>query len=853
MRITEGTFAEDTQKEQEKKPQYVTPTMELLGSGVRIDRATGQVTVWEIPQAKEPTELEVQRVRAYAVRTQAPQVKQEQERAARIEEKIRRGEKLSILEWAYLGQRVPKQVPEIYESAEQARASKTFYEQLGYPQHAGQYAPFTIPAGYQVETVTETKTGLEVTFKPIYKPWWKPKGGAFEEFKAKRGLVPAAGELYGLIAPTLISLRAAELPRPSDVLYGLKQPKGLLADYFVTPEKEYGLAERYEHPIHYLGGAAELLEIGELLFPYPVPVPERPLTPERIGGLLTGSLVAGGVVGWVFEPATTALATIIGKKWAGTKTYAKLQEWLTKRATKQAGGFIKPGTLAYEKQLGFIKPAATTPYDSITGGLGWKEKLVMKLLHVKPSLPYGEISVPIGEKMGVFGREAIPKTLPYTDIGWELTQAPRMGGVMITKVPTTSLGRTTLPLFFGLGENLIPLSEVLASEQHLTIKGSTLKPLKWKAVEPVGSFTKTPWQMAGEGEFWFQKAHMPTLTELMAQQKLLPFVTQTQVTRMGILPYVPSMVEKGAAAHVSVLPGLGLFGFAGVTPKKATGKKTTLTPITPSVPIIHVKQKLELLPDAAIQSMQTTLPKKETEWKLPGPPSQIVKMKLGLTEQIEEKAKPKGFLLGPPGEIVRLKLGLDERVLPQENEAEKAGLVVSPQLGIVQRQKLLRTTLLKQEVIKPLLPKLVEEPYPKFKEKRKVTLLPRARQFPIQIPSLRTEPLEALALKTSLEQLQMSLAIPKPPPLKSTFELPRIPPLWKPRGGEDVSGERRGLWGAWFKREHPIKTWRAMLETFGMPVKKRKPRRKVKPKTSKPKRMVKRRKVKAHKKRKKKR
>ena len=62
-----------------------------------------------------------------------------------------------------------RQEKEQREIQRQQRESRRFYERVGYPQYARKYQPFTVPEGHVIETLKETKAGLQVSFKPIPK------------------------------------------------------------------------------------------------------------------------------------------------------------------------------------------------------------------------------------------------------------------------------------------------------------------------------------------------------------------------------------------------------------------------------------------------------------------------------------------------------------------------------------------------------------------------------------------------------------------------------------------------------------------------------------------------------------
>jgi len=276
-----------------------------------------------------------------------------------------------------------------------ARQSESFYTRIGYPQYAGRYAPFKIPEGHEVAEIREAD-GLEVSFKPIYKaPYGTPVAGTYTEMRRTEY------KMYHHIAPTLISARAAGLPRLSDVLFG-------------EARKAREFEQRYPHlpqtrgrGFEYLGGIVETGETyAEIIAPYPVPIPERPLTPARVTGLVTGAVAAGAVVSWVAEPGITPAA----------------RHYLTKK-------YLEKGPLAWK---------------------GWKEKAVMRLTGVRPHVAPGVVSIPTSEAVGM-------KELAAQQLAWELTQAPKTTGLMITKV-----GPKKTVFTFTRGVGYTPMSVTLA-------------------------------------------------------------------------------------------------------------------------------------------------------------------------------------------------------------------------------------------------------------------------------------------------------------------------------------------------------------------------------------------------------
>jgi hypothetical protein len=240
------------------------------------------------------------------------------------------------------------------------------------------------------------------------------------------------------------------------------------------------------------------------------------------------------------------------------------------------------------------------------------ERIVMGATGIKPQLSYGEVAFPIVEtvsKTGVIS--GVPSGLPFTDIGWELSIAPRMGGVMITKEAVETSPKA-LELFFGIGEELFPFGKALAEGEPLGFEKPKAEPVTEKGLPSsmleegyypkVGGFDVTLKEVNVRGVTSWTK--WPTLSELMSEQKLLPFTTQTQVTRLGITPFIPDISTNLESASQflgsAFMLGLGttLLSKPSQQPK-ASERLTTF-----QVP--SLKSLTEL--DSALMEKQTQVP-----------------------------------------------------------------------------------------------------------------------------------------------------------------------------------------------------------------------------------------------------
>jgi len=127
--------------------------------------------------------------------------------------------------------------------------------------------------------------------------------------------------------------------------------------------------------------------------------------------------------------------------------------------------------------------------------------------------------------------------------------------------------------------------------------GKPARTFKYEQIEHLGSFSKVQWRYGYSGTYGFEKATIPTLKELMLQQKLLPFVTQTQLTRMGILPHIPKIgyFTESTKNFLSHILAYGLVNAMRSIPSVATGKKlkyeTVIPPLTLPKPVTYPEAK----------------------------------------------------------------------------------------------------------------------------------------------------------------------------------------------------------------------------------------------------------------------
>ena len=200
------------------------------------------------------------------------------------------------------------------------------------------------------------------------------------------------------------------------------------------------------------------------------------------------------------------------------------------------------------------------------------------------------------------GEVIIPRTeqkVLESTLAFELMRTPRTAGVYITKGMEQLLKPTIKGTIFWVGGIQMIIPE--------PIKVTKYPP----PAEPEYSFSKQFWRMGKETKYYFEKPIYPTIVG-MKEKGLLPLITQTQLTRLGILPYVPKITIKPLSETLigKVAPTVGLASLIGlkafVEPKrkpkkverlkKTVGLKEYVMPTEITAPIIAPVEKEKVAP-----------------------------------------------------------------------------------------------------------------------------------------------------------------------------------------------------------------------------------------------------------------
>jgi len=162
------------------------------------------------------------------------------------------------------------------------------------------------------------------------------------------------------------------------------------------------------------------------------------------------------------------------------------------------------------------------------------------------------VSTPTPEQVTAKGIESIftPESLRAFQTSILLENAPRTTAIAIAKTPTIGVASRNLPVYFGLGKELI---QFIPETQLAFTGGKPAKTFPYESIEKVGSFEKIGWQMGGEGELWFVKERLPTTKQLLetigeettkkfsAPMKPMPLV---QIMEVGYAPATLTIFAK---------------------------------------------------------------------------------------------------------------------------------------------------------------------------------------------------------------------------------------------------------------------------------------------------------------------
>lgn len=345
--------------------------------------------------------------------------------------------------------------------------------------------------------------------KEIERGWHKPEGGESRHWVTTKEFQ----ELYG-VQPSL--------PETAKITYMQRTKEGYELQFYTPREAPKTITALFERAVIstdvpvFGGPVGGVLGVGSLGFQ-----------------IKTWEATVGEVEEHVFKqptarselmaPSELLLAHGLFATIATVKVAPKITRWVSGTRVGQA---IKFSRVA--KTFETVKTAFKSKLPTVKGSRVdvWLAKY-SKLYYEKTSgIARGEVAQKVLPPKGVSLGE-----LKWSERYWQMIQAPRTGGVMIGKSPLTTKGLQTYTFEWILkGGQLVP----------------QFRPQR------VGEVT------VQRADYW-QKYWQP-------ERGLTPFVTQTQLTRMGIYPasYVGGKTTAIGSSYLSsVATGVGL----AVTPR----------------------------------------------------------------------------------------------------------------------------------------------------------------------------------------------------------------------------------------------------------------------------------------------
>lgn len=415
---------------------------------------------------------------------------------------------------------------------------------------------------------------------------------AWETIQAERGKAQRIAPLFRGVSKRRVSLAEFNIP------YNVKELTKELVSWKEELRQQYPASE---YRIKFLNGKAQISLLPkvaedrwrkELLGQYPTseyriewkdgealiyglepPKPKeltwteqfwREMTKPRLKGYgEPDSKILGGPIGGTYATQVTGFPLMLGEA-----TVGEFEEHVLKKHTIRSD-LMTPEQLALSygviaviagvkfgpkisKHFKFSHVAKTVKSFK-TKLPSWKGSRVDVWLAKHSKLYYGktrgvspqEVGLKPFEMVTTMKGETLPKIglgdIQATDIYWKMLQSPRTGGVMIGKAPILTKGIQTYTFEWVMrGDQLIPRFRPERAQSYMPSQKATSKSIA-QMFKPVKLKPYTP----------------------IYQRGLLPFVTQKQVTRMGIVPYRAPYVGGRTFATVSpkiIGPTLAMLG-----------------------------------------------------------------------------------------------------------------------------------------------------------------------------------------------------------------------------------------------------------------------------------------------------
>jgi hypothetical protein len=322
-----------------------------------------------------------------------------------------------------------------------------------------------------------------------------------------------------------------------------------------------------------------------------------------------------------------------------------------------------------------------------------KSRLEKWLLPYPTIRGFGEVSIPEFGKETWYGVVRSPEQLitrrEAVSGAWAFMQTPKTAGVFIRSPPITTTGLQTYIFEHAVTAAGVVTHRLRPARAEEFIMQPAKETWKYEVPEALG-FERTPWRMESVGDFFFEKARWPTIAE-MKERGLLPAVTQTQLTRLDILPSVPQLPMRLPVTERLAMPaaawGLAaLIGISAAPRREPTRKEIARVKRAPVPaadlrslifagfePTARERERAGLEPASVTAQIFETTPTYSQMFQPPGAPGLITPAVPGVPPR-ERKRKKKRKKKPKPRELKWLRY---EIIYPVKGVSEVAKHILS--------------------------------------------------------------------------------------------------------------------------------------------------------------------------------
>jgi hypothetical protein len=449
--------------------------------------------------------------------------------------------KMTIKEWAFIGRYAPEQIGEAFAYHKGVEESTVFYKDIGFPQYAGLYAPFAVPSGAKVKTLTEAKEGLAVEFEEV------PQ----ELFRIPQRVLPPKG------MPLYTPVYAGAIGKPTkleDILFGMAKDIRAMEQRYPTLPQTKGAG--FEIAGAFIGGEMPISEFTG---------------PKLVGYALHTAWLGygmGGVISPVISPITSKIT-------GGIQT--RVSGWLSKswEESARAGELWEPSLT----QRVAMKVTGAAPKGLSTEIVAFPKMVEGEVIGSKTL----GISEKWGLRAGVFRPEVYPTKMEAISATWEMAAAPKAAGFGYTYPMAETFVEEAVKAPVGLLPSafagILTKAELSAMEKW-AVRSMKEQPLSIKGKEPVEAWRDVFVSRGGVTQILREKVEVP----VKALGSFVKAVPEPYMAQLGFAKAIgkPLATEIISKASLSLIPKVGETGVQYLF-KPATERLKMETKLLPTV------------------------------------------------------------------------------------------------------------------------------------------------------------------------------------------------------------------------------------------------------------------------------